>query len=494
MNKKQILSLTVFVVILLLLISPDSYLYDLFLMGDSNVFYMSGKAWMNGMLPYVDFSDSKGPLLWLIYGVGYLLSSTSKVGVFWISCLWYVGIFLYMYRTARFYLDGRQSFFATLLMSTSFFFPFVHREIRAEDFCLLFICASLYETIRYLETHAQIARSLFVLGICVSATLLIKFNITAIIAFFVLCVLYHAVKGKEAFLKPCASLVLGFMLLFLPFMLYFLYYGIFQDFLYEYFARTLLTIQNIPDNYGIPLPLKVKIAIPAMMSILLSYVAKLRHKEIICLSAIFTLFVCNLGATSYYLHPLSVYWLFGFVVLIKVFQQRRWMRFPVNHSVLSMIIIVGGVAFFNVLRPKIREDLFLSHSDMRKYYHDVNYVMKQVEKPKVAWLHTSSRVDFSIPSEGLPANRYWFRQLGVLPDMELEQEQAVIARKPDFVFVHVDEGKAEARSVELLNQAGYHSYEQLTPEGVDFVMYGKELHQLPPKDYYYSDMDILLKR
>ena len=29
---------------------------------------------MNGMVPYVDFTDSKGPSLWLIYGIGYLLS------------------------------------------------------------------------------------------------------------------------------------------------------------------------------------------------------------------------------------------------------------------------------------------------------------------------------------------------------------------------------------------------------------------------------------
>ena len=27
---------------------------------------------MNGLTPYVDFTDSKGPLLWLIYGIGYL--------------------------------------------------------------------------------------------------------------------------------------------------------------------------------------------------------------------------------------------------------------------------------------------------------------------------------------------------------------------------------------------------------------------------------------
>ena len=39
---------------------------------DSAWFFMCGKAVMNGLTPYVDFTDSKGPLLWLIYGIGYL--------------------------------------------------------------------------------------------------------------------------------------------------------------------------------------------------------------------------------------------------------------------------------------------------------------------------------------------------------------------------------------------------------------------------------------
>ena len=73
----------------LFFISPDSYFNDLHSRVDSAWFFMCGKAWMSGMLPYVDFADSKGPLLWLIYGIGYLLDHTSYVGVYWISCFWY---------------------------------------------------------------------------------------------------------------------------------------------------------------------------------------------------------------------------------------------------------------------------------------------------------------------------------------------------------------------------------------------------------------------
>jgi len=34
-------------------------------------------------VPYVDFIDSKGPLLWLIYGVGYVITPHSFIGEAW---------------------------------------------------------------------------------------------------------------------------------------------------------------------------------------------------------------------------------------------------------------------------------------------------------------------------------------------------------------------------------------------------------------------------
>lgn len=34
-------------------------------------------------VPYVDFIGSKGPLLWLIYGVGYVITPHSFIGEAW---------------------------------------------------------------------------------------------------------------------------------------------------------------------------------------------------------------------------------------------------------------------------------------------------------------------------------------------------------------------------------------------------------------------------
>ena len=95
------IGLTLFSAVVLFFISPDSYFNDMHTRADSAWFFMCGKAWMNGLVPYVDFADSKGPLLWLIYGVGYLLSRQDFIGVFWLSCGCYAATLYVAFLTAE---------------------------------------------------------------------------------------------------------------------------------------------------------------------------------------------------------------------------------------------------------------------------------------------------------------------------------------------------------------------------------------------------------
>ena len=50
--------ITIYCIALLFFSSPDSYLYDITYRDDSSWFFTAGRAWMNGMVPYVDFADS----------------------------------------------------------------------------------------------------------------------------------------------------------------------------------------------------------------------------------------------------------------------------------------------------------------------------------------------------------------------------------------------------------------------------------------------------
>ena len=241
-------ALALFCLALLVIISPDSYTHGAYNRIDSAWMFMCGKAWMNGMVPYVDFADSKGPILWLIYGVGYLLSNTDYHGVFWISWLWYIAIYIFTYKTAFIFLqDSWKTFLCTILMTLSYFNPWFHYETRAEDFTLLFLIISLYivsSRIYEEKREASFESDFFILGICFAVLLLIKFNIAAMQTIFPLYLYYFCIKEHYSFIKPIIYCITGIMVVILPFVIYFSMLGNLSAFIQEYFLSTMQTVDS----------------------------------------------------------------------------------------------------------------------------------------------------------------------------------------------------------------------------------------------------------
>lgn len=224
---KELFFICIFTVLLLFVISPDSYTHDLFGRTDSGMFFLCGKAWMNGMIPYTDFSDSKGPLLFLIYGIGYLMSHLDYTGVFWLSCATYTVVFYFTFRISKLFVNSsRLSCLITVLMSASYFNPLFHYEVRCEDFAQLFIVPALYYTVKllYLNRSEDIGKSAIVVGIAFGGTFLMKFNIAAMIVVFILYQFYFALKNK-LFWKSVVGVCLGSTIIMLPFVVYFALMG-----------------------------------------------------------------------------------------------------------------------------------------------------------------------------------------------------------------------------------------------------------------------------
>ena len=65
----------------LLLCSTSSPLFVLNDWMDANIFFTIGKSMFNGKVLYRDVFDHKGPVLYLLYGIGWLLDHTGFTGV-----------------------------------------------------------------------------------------------------------------------------------------------------------------------------------------------------------------------------------------------------------------------------------------------------------------------------------------------------------------------------------------------------------------------------
>lgn len=111
---------------------------------DSNAFFLCGKGMMEGLTPYVDFSDSKGPLLWLIFGMGYLISPHNYWGVYLFEVLFSFATLCTAYKTLRMWLNSNISMVSTLLCGVILYYFGFHEETASETFCMPFLMISIY--------------------------------------------------------------------------------------------------------------------------------------------------------------------------------------------------------------------------------------------------------------------------------------------------------------------------------------------------------------
>ena len=76
---------------------------------------------MSGLIPYVDFADSKGPLLWLFYGLGNMLDPTGWNGTLLLFMVYYVFVLRMVWLSGRLMLGSeRGAAFVVIAMSVAY--------------------------------------------------------------------------------------------------------------------------------------------------------------------------------------------------------------------------------------------------------------------------------------------------------------------------------------------------------------------------------------
>ena len=508
--------LLAFSTVLLFFISPDSYLNDMHSRADSAWFFMCGKAWMNGLVPYVDFADSKGPLLWLIYGLGYLLNPTSYVGVYWISCLWYGATFFLAYKTAFLFLkDRRKSLVCTFFMALAYFNPWFHSEVRAEDFCLLFMTWSLYRVCLLMYSdrlgEKEELRSFGILGASFAALFLIKFNIAARQAVLILCARYYLIRERKSWLKPFLHGLGGFAAVALPFVVCFLIAGIFSAFIREYILNTLHTVGEAAPNETNILLSQVAttnpfitymlewgdvLYCPALGALLLLLVLggllflrrerKYRWMPLVVSLAVFALAVRH--HFLYYFNICSFLAVFLVIGIVSLFDK----PLPRRAVPLAAAVAFGIIVPFHILTANFRVLFFNDNINQRDFYK-VAYVMSQVEKPRLVNAY-GHEYGFGVPAGSLPAGKYWTKQNGMTEEMLDEHKALILSGKADFIILHESVLRREGCvTLEQLEEAGYRECFRLG-EGMDYLLLSNH-EGLDCKEYATpSRKDLFLKR
>lgn len=483
-----------YAVIVLLLVSWDSYLYDSWQHYDVHWFFACGKAWMEGLTPYVDFADSKGPLLWLIYGLGYRLSAYNYVGVYWLSTVAYGVTFYFAYRSAR-YAGCRQAVAAlsVSLLSALMLSGLIHDEVRAEDFCVAFSAPAMAEVVRYQMLGEWRRRAFWLVGFAVGASLLIKYNVAVMLCGLALSMcLSLSARRRYGILKTLLMTLCGFLLVTLPFVIVFALRGNLDDFVREYFVNTLATLGNMRDDSlsaGTLIAKLTSVKVVVFLSVVvLCALASLRksvhcRKLLLWLALWFAVVAFLNGKSAFAYFPLSLIALAGLPHLLS---SPRW------HGRAWLTLAVALLLLALTFKTHPHQALFTHGGDNRRC--NVYYQGLIAQKPlgTIMYLHCFER-GYGVAGRALPACKYWSLQMGFTPEMLLNQHETIAARKADFVVVR----STDSAGIALLERYGYQRYDYVTlglPAYDRNLIYSK--HRLDPKraDVAVSDRDILLKR
>lgn len=487
MRLKSFLFIYIYSFFLLLLLSPDSYLYDLYHRCDSAWFFTCGKAWMNGQIPYVDFADSKGPLLWLIYGCGYLIHHYSYVGVFWMSNA--TSLF-FAYKLSKIFISTNSTIIVLALLPIFLFYKKYHYEVRAEDFCYPFIFASLYSVCKILkgEGHTHLFRYAFVIGACVMCTFLIKWSVTMMMSGLAFIVLYSSLKNKT--LSGIYGGIVGLIVVAVPFLLYFLLQGNFSAFIFEYFCNTYSTVEvSLKDvlmtSFRFWLKFN-KLFIIFLFGIIL-FCRKYKISYWVLFGYFTFLLVAAIVPSTYYLSILTPFGIFSLIYLLGILEG-KFVFTKYNSIILSLACCVLGI-IYNIHTEKT---FVFEKSKERASYYEVSQLMSQIQKPKVIYFIYDTGL--GVLADNLPACKYWARQNGATSDMEKERKKTLALKEADFIVFSDFASQYPEVSLEQIKKYGYVFCGKSIGEFSENNVYcKKELYKKLPH-YKIRTIDLLLKR
>ena len=159
--------------------------------GDSLQFQTIGKNWLEGLIPYKDLFDHKGPLVFLINALGFLIGFGSRYGIvlFQIIALFIVLKFVFKFAA----LASKRRIWgvvSSLIFLIAYAFCYSNGN-SVQEYNLPFIMAACYFAVKFLTGPAKAKhppKYALLYGVCAGAYLMIQASNAVLVAALVLMV------------------------------------------------------------------------------------------------------------------------------------------------------------------------------------------------------------------------------------------------------------------------------------------------------------------
>ena len=238
-EKKSIILFFILIAILFIFVesTSTSFLYKYIVGMDSPIFIIIGKYWNNNFIPYVNLFDHKGPIIFFIDMIGFnLFKNVSGIMVLQIISMFFtiVGLFKIIKLKIQ---SNKKSIVITLISICTLFLTYTEGNL-TEEYCLPFIVFCLYLNLKFFNEKNDNLKhnylySLFY-GISFSICFLTRITnaISICCGVFIIFIILLKNKQYKNIIINALFFLIGFLIMLLPFVIYFYLKDALYDFLY----------------------------------------------------------------------------------------------------------------------------------------------------------------------------------------------------------------------------------------------------------------------
>lgn len=318
---------------------------------DYNCFTFIARAWADGHVPYVDFIDNKGPLLYLIDRFGLWLLP-GKAGIFILEMMAFAATFELLWRTGAILGAGRRT---NIVAAATAVFLYIYHIIEGnttEEWSLPFTALALYVTACMLagglghKDSRRLASGAAIMGMCAGLCMMLRANNAAPVVGLALGMgLTLGLNQRYGTLSACAgAFVAGVCVAVAPFVAYLAAHGALQQMWFATVELNIAYMANFdPNSHSLG-----RMAANVMQMggvIVLPFVARATDRRrgsqwcpvlAVMSTMVFFVFLTGTGWSHYYMMALPSAWL---AIALAGTVSRRWLVIALAACVIPEIAL-----------------------------------------------------------------------------------------------------------------------------------------------------------
>ncbi|MDT2827525.1 prepilin-type cleavage/methylation protein [Enterococcus viikkiensis] len=395
---------------------------------DSSMFLYFGRGISDGLVPYKDMLDHKGPFLFIIEYMAILIGfGNISMGIWIVECLFLLGSIIFLFKTSCLYVESKLVSSVALAFMTPIFILCYDGGNYSEEFALLFISISFYLFSKAVLQKNVSQLEYVLIGICGAATFFIRINMISLWVVFCLVVLFENLFNKRInlLLKQIRGIFIGGVLVVSIMVILSLFQNNLREMIQQAFIMNFLySDSNISEKITVAysfIDLLLKTGIFPMIVIGCAYFfvdnKKIQNKVIIILLIYFIMnFFTVILSGRYYTHylitqfvPIAIFLAFSIDFITLTLVKRRKKIFTMM-LLLTMVLPSSVLAIKNYnWRFSIDESM-----DVKQTRSIANYIEKNSSPKETIYVHNINANIY------LLSNRYSNSRFFVLPAVNYE--------------------------------------------------------------------------